>query len=80
VDGGELFDKIVEKGWYSEKDAAQVIKQVRVTDRCKHDEREAFFLMYLLQVVSAIDYLHAQFIAHRDLKVCVTTTLPLQAN
>jgi hypothetical protein len=29
VTGGELFDRIVEKGSYSEKDAADLIKQVR---------------------------------------------------
>jgi len=28
VKGGELFDKIVEKGFYSEKDAADVVKQI----------------------------------------------------
>ena len=27
--GGELFDRIVEKGSYSEKDAADLIKQVK---------------------------------------------------
>ena len=27
-DGGELFDRIVEKSFYSEKDAAQVFKQI----------------------------------------------------
>ena len=29
VTGGELFDRIVEKGSYSEKDAADLIKQVK---------------------------------------------------
>ena len=28
--GGELFDRIVEKGSYSEKDAADLIKQVKI--------------------------------------------------
>lgn len=28
VTGGELFDRIVEKGSYTEKDASQLIKQV----------------------------------------------------
>jgi calcium/calmodulin-dependent protein kinase I len=46
VRGKELFDKIVEKGMYSEKDAANIIRQV----------------------VSAVEYLHANGIAHRDLK------------
>jgi hypothetical protein len=31
VTGGELFDRIVEKGSYSEKDAADLIKQVKRT-------------------------------------------------
>jgi len=46
VTGKELFDKIVERGQYSEKDAANIVKQL----------------------VSAVDYLHANGIAHRDLK------------
>jgi len=46
VDGKELFDKIVEKGQYSELDASRIVKQI----------------------VSAVDYLHANGIAHRDLK------------
>ena len=29
VTGGELFDRIVEKGNYTEKDASQLIKQVK---------------------------------------------------
>ena len=29
VTGGELFDRIVEKGSYTEKDAADLIRQVR---------------------------------------------------
>jgi len=46
VTGKELFDKIVERGQYSEKDAANIVKQL----------------------VSAVEYLHANGIAHRDLK------------
>ena len=30
VTGGELFDRIVEKGSYSEKDAADLIRQVKI--------------------------------------------------
>jgi len=47
VKGKELFDKIVERGMYSERDASNII----------------------YQVVSAVDYLHTNGIAHRDLKV-----------
>mmetsp|Transcript_14633 Transcript_14633/g.37275 ORF Transcript_14633/g.37275 Transcript_14633/m.37275 type:complete len:342 (-) Transcript_14633:188-1213(-) len=46
VTGKELFDKIVERGQYSEEDASNVIRQL----------------------VSAVEYLHANGIAHRDLK------------
>ena len=28
VTGGELFDRIVEKGYYSERDAADAVKQI----------------------------------------------------
>jgi len=46
VSGKELFDKIVERGQYSEKDASNIVRQI----------------------VSAVEYLHANGIAHRDLK------------
>jgi len=38
VTGGELFDRIVEKGSYSEKDAADLIKQVLSAVAYMHDE------------------------------------------
>jgi len=47
VTGGELFDRIVEKGFYTEDDAKQLVKKI----------------------VSGVAYLHANGIAHRDLKV-----------
>ncbi|KAF2076286.1 hypothetical protein CYY_002401 [Polysphondylium violaceum] len=46
VTGGELFDKIVQRGEYSEQDASKIVRQI----------------------VSAVGYLHANGIAHRDLK------------
>lgn len=36
--GGELFDRIVEKGSYSEKDAADLIKQVLSAVAYMHGE------------------------------------------
>lgn len=41
--GGELFDRICDKGKFTEKDASQTI----------------------LQVLEAVDYLHARSIVHR---------------
>jgi len=40
VTGGELFDRIVEKGSYTEKDAADLIRQVRqyVVDNTQYTE------------------------------------------
>jgi len=46
VPGGELYDKIVDGGEYSEEEAKVI----------------------LLQILSAVEYLHVQGIAHRDLK------------
>ncbi len=44
--GGELFDQIVARGEYSEKDASNIVRQI----------------------ISAVAHLHANGIAHRDLK------------
>jgi len=46
VNGGELFDQIVARGEYSEKDASNIVRQI----------------------ISAVAHLHANGIAHRDLK------------
>ena len=42
VTGGELFDRIVEKGSYTEKDAADLIKQVLSAVAYMHDSGELF--------------------------------------
>ena len=52
VTGGELFDSIVSRGHYTERDAALIVNKI----------------------LAAVDYLHQQGIAHRDLKVSTTHT------
>eukprot|EP01097_Dermamoeba_algensis_P009413 TRINITY_DN6616_c0_g1_i1.p1 TRINITY_DN6616_c0_g1~~TRINITY_DN6616_c0_g1_i1.p1 ORF type:complete len:316 (-),score=54.94 TRINITY_DN6616_c0_g1_i1:206-1153(-) len=47
VEGGELFEQVIKRGRYTEKEAARI----------------------LVQIISAVDYLHSQGIAHRDLKL-----------
>jgi len=46
VKGGELYDKIVEEGEYTEEEAKEIV----------------------IQILSAVEYLHKNQIAHRDLK------------
>jgi serine/threonine protein kinase len=38
VEGLELFDKIVDRGNYSEKDAANIVKQILEAVKYLHDE------------------------------------------
>ena len=50
VTGGELFDRIVEKGSYTEKDAADLIKQVPIFLSCERELfpiRIIFFIAYV---------------------------------
>lgn len=37
MSGGELFDRIVEKGFYTEKDASKLIQQILDAVRYLHD-------------------------------------------
>lgn len=37
MSGGELFDRIIEKGFYTEKDASKLIKQILDAVKYLHD-------------------------------------------
>lgn len=37
VSGGELFDRIIEKGFYTEKDASKLIQQILDAVKYLHD-------------------------------------------
>ena len=61
VTGGELFDRIVEKGSYSEKDASYLIRQVLEAVDYMHDQG----VVHRDLKVRYRDL----FVVHRDLKV-----------
>ena len=76
VTGGELFDRIVEKGSYTEKDASRLIKQVLEAVDYMHErgvvhrDLKVRHLSHLIkQVLEAVDYMHERGVVHRDLKV-----------
>lgn len=57
VEGGELFDYIVNRGRLSEKDARKFIRQVI-----------APMVLLTNKIISALEYCHSQLVVHRDLK------------
>ena len=84
VTGGELFDRIVKKGMYTEKEAATLTKKLvhlspliwtvrtykKKRDLCMKLFCIRDYLLYACSTkqVGAIGYLHSKEIAHRDLK------------
>ena len=60
--GGELFDKLLEEGCLSEREAARIITQVASTQFVMH------IIIPMLQVLEAVHDLHSRRIVHRDLK------------
>ncbi len=56
VDGGELYDKIVDEGEYTENETKEIV----------------------IQIIDAVEYLHNNGIAHRDLKVLIDVSIPMR--
>ena len=81
LSGVRMVSRIVEKGSYSEKDAADLIKQVRGKFTIKIGKTSSKTVgssidiyhtqirrWLFLQVLSAVAYMHEEGVVHRDLK------------
>lgn len=79
VTGGELFDKIVEKGYYSERDAADILRQIVGATAYLHKRNIGMYKAEIKQLdslscrcallVAYIAIYDVQsYLVHRDLK------------
>ena len=67
VSGGELFDRIVEKGFYTERDASQLIHQILDAVKYLHDMGIVHRDLKVEQVIIALSLLLSLSLSFTDI-------------